>query len=93
MSKLLIDEVPDNCYHCEFTYEDSYLADRCQFHCGRVGDCREERHEKCPLKSISGLIEKLTVDIQENQDASLQEYRAGVYRAIDIVKEYCEVEA
>ena len=92
MSKVLVNEVPDNCYHCEFTYEDSYLADRCQFHCERVGDCREERHEKCPLKSVDGLIEGLTSHKWDKDEGSKAIYNSAIDDAITYIKEYCEVE-
>lgn len=47
------------------------------------------RDEDCPIKSVEGLIEKLSKEQWKTGDPSVA---YGFAKAIDIIKEYCEVE-
>ena len=35
---------------------------------------------------VDKVVSKMETEIEENQDASLSEYRAGLYKAIEVVK-------
>ena len=52
-----------------------------------------ERPEKCPLKSVDGLIEK--IEKSKVHDSSYMydwlSYNKGLMDAVEYIKEYCEV--
>ena len=52
---------------------------------------RNDPIEDCPLKSVEGLIAKIESNIQETTSNCLEnrDFNAGLYIAIEIIKEYC----
>ena len=78
-------DMPKNCYNCPMCYD--YMG------CSITGNgldwenCDKIRLEDCPLKSIDGLIEKITqLPTQENTEVQ------DMYQAYDVlrtIKEYC----
>lgn len=83
----------------KYTYIDWADAIRC-YGCGAAmttpmdfdGNRKEELKNKWNTrKPMERIIERLENDITENPEASLGNYRSGLYKAIEIVKEEGEV--
>ena len=80
-------DTPQHCYDCSVCYD--YMA--CSITESRMDwkKCDKERHKDCPLKSIDGLIEKITqLPTQENTEGQ------NMFQAYDVlrtIREYCEV--
>lgn len=79
---------PTNCLGCEFC-ADSEGYVHCQMTEKKVGTTvgLYERMKDCPLKSIEGLIDKISKYLYENEFGS--EYRSDI---ADLIKEYCRME-
>lgn len=99
MTVILVDKMPQNCGECPLRYEDSYFSmnppTQCNFVYAPVNGLDVTRkHEDCPLKSIDGLIEKITE--YRNKNAGDDEFNVGQLWGIDevteIIKEYCGME-
>ena len=59
--------------------------------CRKWFDVKEiglKRSERCPLKSVDGLIEKLNECVDDKSTGE----QVGIDLAIDIIKEYCGME-
>ena len=47
-------DMPNSCNDCPFTYEDSYLKDKCQLTFNEVWHIsKDKRDEKCPLIEVN----------------------------------------
>ena len=83
-------DMPNTCHKCK--YSKCYFYGKAWQTIDGTKDYRSNRDKTCPLKSIKGLIKKIEQEIDDNPYASLGEYRAGLYKGIEIIKEYCEEE-
>ena len=85
-------DMPERCGECKFKI---YDRDGDHYECKITGEISSwgigHTKEYCPLKSIDGLIEKITqLPTQENAEGQ------DMFQAYDVVrtiKEYCEVKA